>query len=148
MQQFDDNKGERRLINIANMKEEEVKDFYNQYYQYTKEQKKDYEQKLAKQIRKLQTKKPSKWILAVHSKEGKLVGKIEVKPLEETQIASFQIQIPNENWVRKYGLEAIDQFLKICKENKYFQEIRIMPEPITEQYKNMHNMKNYIVQVA
>ena len=111
MQQFDDNKGERRLINIANMKEEEVKDFYNQYYQYTKEQKKDYEQKLAKQIRKLQTKKPSKWILAVHSKEGKLVGKIEVKPLEETQIASFQIQIPNENWVRKYGLEAIDQFL-------------------------------------
>ncbi len=148
MQQFNDNKGKRRLITIANMKEEEVEDFYNQYYQYSKEEKKNYAQKLRKQIRKLQKQQEiSKWILAIHSNSGKLVGKIEVKTLEE-QVVSFQIQIPNENWILKYGMEAIDQFLKICQENKYFQEIRIMPEPITEQYKNMHNMKNYIVQVA
>ncbi len=148
MQQFNDSKGKRRLVNIANMKEEEVEDFYNQYHKLSEEEKKEATQKLHQQIRKVKTKKPSKWILAIHSKEGKLIGKIEVKPLEEERTVSFKIQIPNENWILKYGMEAIDQFLKICKENKYFQEIRIMPEPITEQYKNMHNMKNYIVQVV
>lgn len=148
MQQFNDSKGKRRLVNITNMKKEEAKEFYYQFPQIPEEERKKFIVKLKNQIKRNHTQNPYKWILSIHSKWGKLVGKIEVNPLAEEQKVCVHIQICNDSWVMKYGMEAIDQFIKICRENKYFKEIQLAPDPVTEQYKNMHAMKNYIVKVA
>ena len=144
MQQFDDTKGKRRLLTISNMKEAEAEMFYDQFPKVPQEVKEECTAELKKQIRRTQENHfPLEWILAVYSREGKLVGKLEVSSIQD-QKASLIIEVPNQDWVVKYGIEAIDQFLKISRENDYFKQIELVPSIVTEQYRKVHSMENYI----
>lgn len=144
MQQFDNTKGKRRLLSISNMTEKEAEVFYNQFPRVPQEVKEQCTEELQKQIRRTQENDfPLEWILAVYSRDGKLVGKIEVSSIQG-QEASLVIEVPNQDWVLKYGIEAVDQFLKISRENDYFKQIELVPSIVTEQYRKVHSMESYI----
>lgn len=142
MQQFKDEV--RRTLNIRNM---QVKDVENYYLQFTKMKKSEKIQAICELEERINQAKSYEWILAVTSRDGKIVGKIEVLELSSTT-AFFTIELPS-NRKLKYGIEAIDQFLKICKENGYFSEIELQAKnEIVEKYKEVHSQKDYIIKVA
>ena len=137
MQKFDDEKGKRRLINLSNMKEEDAEKYFVQCLGLSKELQKQCTEELQRQIKKIDEGYVLGWILAINSKSGKLIGKMEITSIDGIE-ASLRIQIPNENWILKYGVEAIDQFLKICSENHYFKKIELVSCSITERYRKCH----------
>ena len=146
MQRFDDEKGKRRLLDIENMKVRDVKDYYSQFLNMEKEERIE---KMKKLKDKIKSKIPYEWHLAIKSKEGKMIGKIEVLFMEP-EIAFVTITIPDERKNRKYGEEAIDQFIKICREKKYSSTVQLDKDnPIIERYINTHDtVKDYKVEVA
>lgn len=145
MQRFDDNKGERRLLDIKNMEVEEVDDYYLQHFKLSKTEKSNREKELRARIKKAES---NEWILAIKSKEGKVIGKIEVWDTG-AGTAYVTINLPNDNWKRKYGLEAIDQFIKICKENAYFSKIELEKKnSINKKYVAEHGLVDFRIKVA
>lgn len=124
MQQYDDSKGIRRELDIVKMEVEEVKEYYLQYLELSEKEKNDRENELKRRI--IRSKKDGfyEWILAIKSKDGKVIGKIEVMEMGPAR-AFFTINLPNKNWKIRYGLEAMKQFMKICKENNYFSVIEL-----------------------
>ena len=147
MQKFDNKKGKRRRLDLANMKEEDAEKFYAQCLGLSKELQKQCEKELKQQIQKKEDDDILQWILAIYSKSGKLIGKMEISSMDGKE-ASLRIQIPNENWILKYGVEALDQFLKICSENHYFTRIELVSSAITERYRKMHNLSSRIIEIA
>ena len=147
MQQFEDSKGERRILNIKNMKREDVAEYYLQHGELTKKQRHDKEKILREQISKSKKKHFYEWILAVKSKKGKVIGKIEVLDMGNST-AFVTINLPDGEEKNRYGVEALDQFIKICKENKYFSTIELEKNnSIVRNYIENHG-NNYIVKVA
>jgi len=132
MHNFNDQKGVRRLLDITNMTRSDVKDYYLQFFSMKPEEK---EAKMEKLKEEVIHRKDYKWILVIKSKNGKVVGKIEVFELVKNETAYVTIEIPNENWIHKYGTEAIHEFLKICKENNYFSAVEMEARnEIVERY--------------
>lgn len=147
MQKFDDEKGKRRLINLSNMKEEDAEKYFVQCRGLPEELQKQCTEELRGQIKKIDEGIALGWILAINLKSGKLIGKMEITSIDGVE-ASLRIQIPNENWILKYGLEAVDQFVKICKENHYFEKIELVSCAITEKYRKDHNISSKVIEVA
>ncbi len=152
MQQFDDQKGERRLLDIKNMKVREVADYYLQYLELEQDEKNKRKSQLKERIKQNKKVKPCEWILAIKSKDGKIIGKIEAMDMGN-RIVFVTINLPNKSWKIKYGVEALDQFIKICKENKYFSKIQLekynsIVEKYVETHKKDDEIKSYEIEVA
>lgn len=140
MQQFNDQKGERRLLSIANMQVKDAESYYRQYNGLEKMERLQKIKNLKERIKK-NKKNPKlyEWILAIKSKDKNVVGKIEVLS-KGNGIAFLTISIPKEDWLYKYGIEAIDQFIKICKENEYFSTIELDEDNwIVERYREIYD---------
>lgn len=144
MQQFNNKKGNRRLINIVNMKEEDVDDLYIQISGTDTNNKEanDLKQKI-REISK--TPETYRWVLSIKDKERKLIGMIEVLQLQPG-VGFFTIQIPNEIYRYKYGVKSIKQFLKICTEEAYFTNIELETRnSIVEDFKHSYGLETYII---
>lgn len=147
MQQFDDNKGERRILDIKKMLREDIESYYIQHLQLSKNERHFRESELRKKIANSKKKDFYEWILAIKSKQGKILGKIEVLDMGNNT-AFVTINLPNESWKIKYGEEALDQFIKICEENKYFSKIELEKNnSIVERYITNHKL-GYEIEVA
>lgn len=106
---FEDQDGKRRLLDLANMKVSDAEEFY---LQVEGKNQKDVT-KLKQRIKDSQHKDSTISLLAIKTKEGKIIGMLEIFDMQYS--AYVTISIPNERMSYKYGEEAIDQFLKICK---------------------------------
>lgn len=140
MQQFDDNKGERRILDIKKMKRADVGEYYLQHLKLSQEEKHSREEEIRDKIK--QSKDPNfyEWILAIKLKDGKVIGKIEVLDIG-SDTAFVTINLPNKDFKMKYGQEALDQFIKICRENKYFRKIELEKNnSIVEKYILKHEL--------
>ena len=151
MQQFCNKWGKRRMLNICQMTVKDVVPYYEQFLDLTDLEKLKKGSDLKNRIDVWKGRKEHfYWVLAIKSKDNKLVGKLDVFEMSNDRV-SVSIEIPNENWVYKYGTEAIDQFIKICKENHLFKEIEfIARNEIIEIYRKQHEMKEkeYIINIA
>lgn len=148
MQKFNDSFGARRLINLTSMTVEEAKDYvFTQFYGEPKEKKTQMARTLKKRIKGLAMQKDEvyEWILAIHTKEGKLIGKMEVYSADNIT-ASIRIEVPNKMKVQ-YGVEAIKQFRKICEEQKLFKRIELESNEITERFKTDYGIASNFVEV-
>lgn len=149
MHKFDNQRGVRRLLDISNMKVIEVGDYYLQFFSMDSAKKEMQIQELKERIKNLEE---YQWILTIKSKDGKIVGKMEVFELSENQTAYVTIEIPNKNWVCKYGPEAIHEFLKICRENQYFTEVELEARnKIVDVYMNSvpaEQKEGYVIKIA
>ena len=93
------------------------------------------------------------WILSVKNKSNKIVGKVEVFDMGNRK-AFLSISIPYNSWVKKYGIEAIDQLVKICTEQKCFDTIELeYNNPIIDafisNYSSVYSFsEKYIVKIA
>ena len=123
----------RRRIILRPMKLHEVGDYCKfQYYDLASDKQVE---KVVNLCEKL--KDNSRWTIALQTHEGKLIGILDVEELS-TGKAKASIEIPNEMMAFNYGFEAVDQFLKVCRERHYYAEVEL-----ETQSKN-RIMKNYI----
>lgn len=138
---FDDNDGKRRLLDLANMKISDAEEYYLQV-----EEKSQRDVTMLKQRIK-DCKHKGSTILAIKTKEGKVIGFLEVFDMQHS--AYVTISVPNEQMSYRYGEEAIDQFLKICKEKKLFKCIEIQKDSeISQRYVKNHSLENFLVAIA
>lgn len=140
---FDNRIGKRRLLDLKNM---DVNDAENYYLQVSDTKEIDISE-FKERIKKAKNPKSCISILAIKTKEGKVVGKMEIFDMKST--AYLTINIPNESWSFKYGEEAIDQFVKICKKRQYFKIIEIEKNnPIIERYVTSRGITDYQIRIA
>lgn len=144
MQQYEDSKGKRRFLDIEKMKENEVSDYYLQNLELSRGERIKREIQLKTKIRQNNS---YEWILVIKLKDGRVIGKIEV--MEMSNNAAFvTINLPNKNWKMKYGIEALDQFIKICKENAYFSKIELEKNnSIVKRYIKAHDEVSYEIKL-
>lgn len=147
MQQFDDTKGERRILDIKKMKRGDVSEYYLQHLELSQGEKHRREEEIRNKIKQSKNSDFYEWILAIKLKDGKVIGKIEVLDMGNNS-AFVTINIPNKTFKIKYGQEALDQFIKICRENKYFTKIELEKNnSIVEKYILKHEL-GYEIRVA
>jgi|GEM_PF-5004689 hypothetical protein len=140
---FEDQDGKRRLLDLANMKVSDAKEFY---LQVEGKSQKDVT-KLKQRIKDSQHKDSTISLLTIKTKEGKVIGMLEIFDMQYS--AYLTISIPNERMSYKYGEEAIDQFLKICKEKQLFKCIEIEKDnEIAQRYVRSHSLENFLVAIA
>lgn len=138
---FNDNDGKRRLLDLANMKVSDAEEFYLQV-----------EGKTQKDVTKLKQrikdcKHKGSTILAIKTKEGKVIGFLEVFDMQHS--AYVTISVPNEQMSYRYGEEAIDQFLKICKKKHFFESVEIEKDnEIAQRYVRSHSLENFLIAIA
>lgn len=149
MQHFEDAVGNRRLVTIRNMKLEDVEEYYKiQFHKEKKVTQAQNSRKLRKRLKGLlQQKEVYEWILAICTKDDKLIGKMEIYSAD-SEVASLKIEIPNEVRSFQYGVEAIKQFIKICTENQYFKKIEMEQNAITERYRKDYGIETRFITVA
>ncbi len=146
MQNFDDNVGKRRLLNIRKMSFSDVKEYCSQFFSLDKTVRIQMGKELKAEIQEMNN-LANGWVLAVESKDGKVFGKFEIKEISPEK-ALVSIEIPNKTLVYKYGTEAIDQLVKICKEKKYFSTIKLDDSNIAERYRRMHSLPGLEMHIA
>lgn len=149
MQNFNDECGVRRLIRISSMTVEEADNYvFSQFYREPKEKQSKMARTLKKRIKGLAQQKEEvyEWILAIHTKEGKLIGKMEVYSADAIT-ASIKIEVPDKIKSLNYGVEAIKQFRKICEENHYFKRIELESNDITERYKEAYELDSNFIEI-
>lgn len=147
MQNFNDEWGKKRIVTIQNMTSEDVRDFYLQDKTSTSKTKERKIRDLKQHIREIkQNKKEAmRWILSIKDKRNKIVGKIEIFDIGVKK-AFISIEIPNESWRVKYGTEAVNQIIKICKQHKCFDIIELEAKnEIVESYIKQRGLPSYIV---
>ena len=149
MQHFEYAVGNRRLVTIRNMKLEDVEEYYKiQFHKEKKVTQAQNSRKLRKRLKGLlQQKEVHEWILAICTKDDKLIGKMEIYSAD-SEVASLKIEIPNEVRSFQYEVEAIKQFIKICTENQYFKKIEMEQNVITERYRKDYGIETRIITVA
>lgn len=116
---------ERRRLKIRSMKEEDVEFYYN-HFNLSEEEKKQRVKETKKMVRKSIDSTPDKMLILIATElenDNKLIGTILTKNIGTSRI-SMHITIPNESKEWAYGNDLIDQFIKICKEEPFFQSIR------------------------
>ena len=131
------------------MRADEVAQYYEQFLDLSEKEKSIKKSQLKSRLisKKNQT-ELSDWVLAIKGKDDKLIGKMEVFDIGEKK-CFLSIEIPNDNWVIKYGTEAIDQFIKICSKQKLFNSIEIEARnDIVELYRKQHEMDEYVIRIA
>lgn len=143
MIQFDDTSGKRRRLNIRNMKKDDVSNYCLQFFSMKEKEKLDTERELQEKIENNE----ERWVLAITSLNGDIVGKMEVEEVGP-KVGSLVVEIPNASLVRHYGTEAIDQFVKICRERKYFSKIELEKNNlIAQRYRTIHEMATNVLVV-
>ena len=118
---------ERRRIIIKTMEEEEVEEYYNQL-QLDQRERATKVKETKKCVRKCINANPNDSMLFFAVRErgsDRLIGTILTKNIGTGKI-SVQISIPRESNEWSYGVEIVDQFKKICKEEKFFRNIKIL----------------------
>lgn len=117
----------RRRIIIKTMEEKEVEDYYNQFPM--DEEEKARKIKLTKKIVsrcKFSNPNNSMLIFVVRATKGnKFIGTIVTQTIGVGKI-SVQISIPREENEWSYGVEILDQFRKVCKEEAFFDSIKFI----------------------
>lgn len=148
MQRFDNEKGKGRNVDILNMREEEADIFYSQFEGLPAELQRSCADELKDQIRK-SNQNTSDWILVVHSKEGGVIGRIEVTSFDDKE-AAVRIHVPKKDIALKYGMEVVEYFLQICKDNHYFETIELETTPVAAMYRRsrMNNARRVKLNVA
>ncbi len=140
---FEDQDGKRRLLDLANMKVSDAEEFY---LQVEGKNQKDVT-KLKQRIKDSQHKDSTISLLAIKTKEGKIIGMLEIFDMQYS--AYVTISIPNERMSYKYGEEAIDQFLKICKKKHFFESVEIEKDnAIVERYVKNHALDGFQIAIA
>lgn len=140
---FEDQDGKRRLLDLANMKVSDAEEFY---LQVEGKNQKDVT-KLKQRIKDSQHKDSAISLLAIKTKEGKIIGMLEIFDMQYS--AYVTISIPNERMSYKYGEEAIDQFLKICKKKHFFESVEIEKDnAIVERYVKNHALDGFQIAIA
>lgn len=115
---------ERRNIVIRTMEPIDVENYYFQYLQLTKAERKEKIKMMREKLSEIPNDITSKVIFVVEEKDSKkIVGTIY--GVRKCGTEEISISIPNEIKLIKYGAEIIDQFLKICKE-KWWPEIKFI----------------------
>jgi len=148
MQQYDDSRGERRLLDIKLMNVEDAKDYYLQFHNDDKKREQKTKELEERIERNAVISEVFEWVLSIKLKTGKLIGKIEVLSVGNST-GFITIKIPNESSSLKYGVKVIDQFIEICRENNYFSKIQLEPNnEIVERYKKAYNKEENVIQVA
>lgn len=143
---FNDNDGKRRLLDLANMKVSDAEEFYLQVEGKNQKNQKDVT-KLKQRIKDSQHKDSTISLLAIKTKEGKVIGFLEVFDMQHS--AYVTISIPNERMSYRYGEEAIDQFLKICKKRHFFESVEIEKDnAIVERYVKNHALDGFQIAIA
>lgn len=129
----------RRRIIIKTMEENEVEDYYNQF-QMNENEKKEKIKGTKQVIRCCKNSKPNDSMLVFSVKEAnnnKIIGTILTRTIGIGKI-SVQISIPREENKWSYGVEILDQFRKICKEEAFFKNINYIKldikDDIVKQY--------------
>ncbi len=151
MQKFCNEWGKRRRINLKSMTEREARQYASCFSNISKKQEID----LIKRIKENNNAQGEicKWILSIQDPSEKIIGKIELFDMG-TKKAYLSITIPQKSWIMKYGNEAIDQIIKVCKEHKCFESIELeCNNPIIkgfiENYASVYEFsEEYVVNIA
>lgn len=145
MKCFDNSKGVRRRINLRNMREDDVHFYVSQFLDIDDHERKQKERELRRNI----SKKSFCWTLAIETKSGDIVGIVCVKETAPL-CALVTVEFPNNGLLTlTYGEEAIDQFLKICREDRSFYEVELEEgNPIIERYKRKRSIRGKIIKIA
>lgn len=73
--------------------------------------------------------------LTILNEDKKMIGIIQVDDLGDKQ-AYIEISVPNDAWNRRYGTEALHQFIKCCEERKIYKKLYLKAEnTIVQKYK-------------
>lgn len=88
-----------------------------------------------------------KWTIALQTHEGNVFGILEVEEISSGK-AKASIEIPNEGLMYAYGDDAVDQFVKVCKERKYFSEIVLDDNKIMNKYVRIRQLDGNIIKLA
>ncbi len=73
--------------------------------------------------------------LSIYSESNKMIGIIKLKLSYGERVANAEISIPNPEWCRRYGTEALHQFVKRCKETSIII-LTLEENTIVCRYKN------------
>ncbi|NLC87515.1 MAG: hypothetical protein GX682_01860 [Clostridiaceae bacterium] len=149
MEHFDDSVGKRRIIIINNMSLDEAEKYYFKMHGLKNVTKSQSTRTLKKKIKGIaQSRDVSQWILAIRDRSKRLIGKMEIL-LTGENVALLKIEIPDETWNYKYGVEAIEQFKDICKEKQYFEKIELEKDNlISKRYKDYYKLNSYTIEIA
>ena len=149
MEHFDDSVGKRRIIIINNMSLDEAEKYYFKMHGLKNVTKSQSTRTLKKKIKGIaQSRDVSQWILAIRDRSKRLIGKMEIL-LTGENVALLKIEIPDETWNYKYGVEAIEQFKDICKEKQYFEKIELEKDNlISKRYKDYNKNNSYTLEIA
>lgn len=140
MQKFNNQNEEKRTITIVNMTLQDAQDYYKQIEKLETNVRIQKIKKLKERI-KQNKKNPNfyEWILALKSSEGKVIGKLETLSMGNN-VAFITINLINGNCAKMYGVEAVEQFVEVCRKNRYFSEIELdTNNTVIEEYRKVHN---------
>ena len=115
---------ERRRIIIESMAEEDVELYYMQF-DITEEERKKKIAEIRKCIRACKNSESDPMLFFIAKLKGNrgILGSILIKKIDSNKI-SLQISIPKESNESLYGVEVVDQFIKICKEETFFKDVK------------------------
>lgn len=74
--------------------------------------------------------------LSIYSESNKMIGIIKLKLSNDEKVGSAEISIPNPEWCRRYGTEALHQFVKRCKETSIVMLTLEEENTIVSRYKS------------
>lgn len=145
---------ERRRIIVKTMEEGDVEPYYNQFSISEKEREEKIEatKEFAEKCKDSSPK--NMLIFAVKeagSSSNKVIGTILTRYIGRGSI-SLKVSVPREENEWSYGVEIIDQFAKICKEEKFFEGIKSIKldsdSLIAQKYIESKDMKSSYINVA
>ena len=116
---------ERRRINIRSMNEGDVDHYYEQI-EMDETEKKNHIKEIKKIIRKSPKEPTAEGMLLLVACEpgnNRMIGTILTKNLGKGKI-SLQVSFPNKSKEISYGKEVVDQFIKVCKKEPFFETIK------------------------
>ena len=116
---------ERRRINIRSMNEGDVDHYYEQI-DMNETEKKNHIKEIKKIIRKVPkeaTAEDMLLLVACEPGNDRMLGTILTKSIGKGKI-SLQVSFPNKDKEIFYGKEVVDQFIKVCKKEPFFEKIK------------------------
>lgn len=117
----------RRRIVIKTMEENEVEDYYNQLpiSEEEKTRKIKETKKVVKACKDSDSNNSMLIFVVREASSNKIIGTILTRKIGVGKI-SVQVSIPREENKWSYGVEVLDQFRKICKEEAFFESIKFI----------------------
>src|SRR5574344_319137 len=115
----------RRRITITTLEEDDVLDYYLQFNNLSEELRSQ-RGKSVKQVIRRNKNSNNMFIFSVKEAQSeKMIGTVLVKRIGMYNY-SLQVSIPNQQKSIAYGTEVIDQFIKICKEEEFFKDFKML----------------------